>query len=113
MGTVQPFGTDTSWEQAATLLDDAFPLTRGSHGAAADYLVHGEHLLVILADGECTGLARPAQFVEAGGNPEAPQSIVLEHDGLQVEIEPCNRAARAAGLCREHRVQLLTAIAAA
>ena len=113
MGMQQPFDHDTSWERAAELLDSTFPLADGSHRTAAEYLVHFDHLLVIRADGSCTGLAHPGQFVEAGGNEEAPQSILLEHEGLQVEIEPCNRAARAAGRCREHRLQLLTALAAA
>ena len=113
MGMRQPTDLDTSWEQAASLLDDTFPLARGSHRDAAEYLLQLDHLLVILADGACTGLARPGQFVEAGGNAEAPQSILLEHEGLQVEIEPCNRAARAAGRCREHRAQLLTVAEAA
>lgn len=113
MGTNQPIDFDTSWEQATELLDASFPLADGSHRQAADYLVHGEHLLVILRDGTCTGLARSGQFVEAGGDPEAPRSILLENDGLQVEIEPCSRAARAAGRCREHRLELLTEIAAA
>ena len=113
MGMIRSTGFDTSWTRAAELLDATFPLASGSHGEAAEYLVHGEHLLVILPDGTCTGLARAGQFVEAGGHPEAPRSILLEHEGLQVEIEPCTRRAAAAGLCREHRLQLLTALEAA
>ena len=113
MGMQQPFDLDTSWNRSGEVLDETFPLAEGSHRDAVDYLVHFEHLLVILADGTCTGLARSAQFVEAGGNPEAPSSIVLEQSGLQMEIVPCNRAARAAGRCREHRLHRLSALAAA
>lgn len=113
MGMQQPFDLDTSWDQAAERLDAAFPLAEGSHRDALDYLVHFEHLLVILADGSCTGLARGGQFVEAGGDPEAPRSILLEEDGVQMEIEPCNRAARAAGRCREHRLHRVSTLAAA
>lgn len=112
MGMSQTF-EDAGWSEAATVLDERFALATGSHGDAVDYLVQLDHLLVILADGRCTGLARPGQFVEAGGNPEAPQSILLERDGVRVEIEPCSRGARAAGLCREHRLRLIGALSAA
>ena len=112
MGMQQPNDLDTSWDRAAEFLDDTFPLAEGSHREATEYLVQFDHLLVIREDGSCTGLARAGQFVEAGGNIEAPRSILLEHEGLQVEIEPCTRRAKAAGLCREHRLQLLTAVAA-
>lgn len=112
MDMQQPNDIDASWDRAAEFLDGAFPLADGSHRDAAEYLVQFDHLLIIRTDGSCTGLARPGQFIEAGGNFEAPQSILLGHEGLQVEIEPCTRRAKAAGLCREHRLQLLTALAA-
>jgi len=111
MGMSQPFRSSASWDQAVEMLDMTFPLAEGSHGSAADYLVYLEHLLVIRADGSCTGLARPGQFVEAGGNEESPQSILLEQGGLQVEIEPERRCPEADAR-REHRLQLLTSIAA-
>jgi hypothetical protein len=55
-------------------------------------------------------LKKPSQFVEAGGNFEAPSSIVLEQNGMQVEIEPAIFSASVAGCCAGHRMQLLTTI---
>lgn len=110
MGSNQHTEFDQSWHRAAELLDQKFPLHQGSHRTATDYVVHFDHLLVIRSDGSCTGLARPSQFVEAGGNWEAPESIVLEEEGLQVEIEPDRGALRAVGAApREHRLQMRTA----
>ncbi len=112
MGTNQDIDFDNSWHQAAEFLDQRFPLNQGSHRSATDYIVHFDHLLVIRSDGSCTGLARPAQFVEAGGHEHAPQSILLEEDGFQVEIEPVRGRLAAVGAApREHRLQLLTTIA--
>ena len=118
MGKSQTFDIDTGWERAAAFLDAAFPLSRGSHRDAADYLVQLDHLLVIAADGSCSGLARPGQLVEADGDDHAPSAITLAEDGdgeeaCRVEIEPCNRRARAEGRCREHRLHLLVETSAA
>ena len=109
MSTSQTTEFDQSWRRAAELLDSRFPLHEGSHRSATDYIVQFEHLLVIRSDGSCTGLARPSQFVEAGGHSDAPQSILLEEDGFQVEIEPDRGALAPVGAApREHRMQLLT-----
>ena len=113
MGKSQTFDIDTGWERAAAFLDAAFPLSRGSHRDAADYLVQQGHLLVIRADGSCTGLARPGQLVEFDGEAQAPEAILLEHEGLEVEIEPAARRGGAAVAAREHRMQLLAVLAAA
>ena len=112
MGMQQPFDHDTSWNRAAELLDARFPLADGSHRDAACYLVNNGHLLVISTEGFCTGLARPGQFVESDGDDGAPDSIVLERDGLQVEIEPGPCRPHEKGIERGHRLQLLTALAA-
>lgn len=108
MGMNQHFRTTASWDQAITLLDHSFPLAQGSHRTAAAYLVYFEHLLVIQADGTTTGLCRPSQFVEAGGDEQSPQSILLEHNGLQVEIEPAQHCANNDHVQPLHRMQLLT-----
>ncbi len=109
MGTNQHIEFDQSWHRAAELLDRKFPLHEGSHRSAADYVVHFDHLLIIRSDGSCTGLAQPSQFVEAGGDWESPQSIRLEDDGFQVEIEPDRGAIGAVGAApREHRLQMIT-----
>ncbi len=108
MGMNQQFKTSASWDQAINFLDKSFPLAEGSHAAANAYLVYFDHLLIIRADGTMTGLSSPAQFVEAGGNEESPQSILLESNGVQVEIEPDQAGAKCAGSMPNHRMQLLT-----
>lgn len=110
MGMNQPFRSSASWNEAVQLLDSAFPLHNGSHGSAQAYLVHFDHLVVIQADGSATALKHPAQFIEAGGNPEAPQSILLEQQGVQVEIEPARCSASVQPRNAGHRMQLLTRI---
>ncbi|ASJ72527.1 hypothetical protein [Granulosicoccus antarcticus] len=110
MGTNQPFRTSASWEQSVDMLDSTFPLSQGSHGTAIAYLVHFEHLVVIQADGTTTSLKTPSQFLDAGGNPEAPQSILLGNHGIQVEIEPATRKVTASDACPKHRMQLLTSL---
>lgn len=108
MGTNQPFRTSASWDQAIKMLDSMFPLQQGSHGSVKGYMMHFDHLVMIQADGSATALKRPSQFVEAGGNYEAPSSILLEQDGMQVEIEPASQSAAVTGCCSGHRMQLLT-----
>lgn len=108
MGMNQHFRTSASWDQAIGFLDQKFPLAEGSHGSATAYLVYFDHLLVIQADGTSTGLSQPSQFIEAGGNEEAPQSILLEHEGIQVEIEPAQTSGPQCAHGCNHRMQLLT-----
>ena len=108
MGMNQHFRSSASWDQAINLLDHSFPLAQGSHSTATAYLVYFDHLLVIQADGSTTGLSNPSQFVEAGGNEQAPQSILLDNHGLQVEIEPAQPCAANRSTQPAHRMQLLT-----
>ena len=110
MGMTQQFKTSASWDQAISFLDHSFPLAEGSHALAKAYLVYFDHLLVIQADGSATGLSSPSQFLEAGGNEESPQSILLQSNGLQVEIEPDQACANAQGSMPNHRMQLLTQV---
>lgn len=110
MGMNQPFRTSASWNQAIHMLDATFPLAEGSHGNATAYLVHFEQLAVFLADGSVTTLRHPSQFIDADGDPQAPESILLEQQGIQVEIEPLGRQASANGQCPQHRLQLLTTL---
>lgn len=110
MGMTQQFKTSANWDQAISFLDHSFPLAEGSHASATAYLVYFDHLLVIQADGSATGLSSPSQFVEAGGNEESPQSILLQNEGVQVEIEPDQTCANAQGAMPNHRMQLLTQI---
>lgn len=110
MGTNQHFRTTASWDQAIDFLDHSFPLTEGSHRTVTSYLSYFDHLLAIQSDGTTTGLVKPSQFVEASGIEDAPCCIRLEHNGLQVEIEPARRSAAHGQGNPEHRMQLLTEI---
>ncbi len=110
MGMNQHFRTNANWDQAVSLLDHSFPLAQGSHSTATAYLVYFDHLLVIQADGTTCGLIKPSQFVSAGGHEESPRSILLEHKGIQVEIEPAQHCACDRREQPGHRMQLLTQI---
>ena len=69
------------------LLDDITPLAAGSHGGATSYAVDYDGLIVTLANGSTTRLAEPRQFVGYRGATAAPESIVLVHNELHVEIQ--------------------------
>jgi malate synthase len=64
-------------------LDRTFPLAKGSHADATSYGVRDDGLTVALADGSSTGLADPAAFA---GWRQAPNAILLKHNGLHAEI---------------------------
>lgn len=71
---------------AKEFLDSAFPLTDGSHKDAVSYIVYFQNLMVILADGSTVGLQAPSQFAAKSGPKDDPESIVLKHKDLHVEI---------------------------
>jgi malate synthase len=63
---------------AKAFLDAAVPLASGSHADVTAYAV---------ADGALVpALAEPAAFVGYRGDPEAPDTILLRHNGLHIEI---------------------------
>ncbi|WP_347401074.1 malate synthase G [Microbacterium esteraromaticum] len=67
------------------LLDQAAPLTEGSHADATGYRVDAEGLAVATASG-IRRLSDPATFVGFAGPADAPTSVLLRHHGLHVEI---------------------------
>jgi malate synthase len=69
------------------LLDEYVPLEAGSHVDATGYLVQGGELAVRLDGGDVSRLADPGQFVGHTGPAEAPESVLLVHRGLHLEIE--------------------------
>jgi malate synthase len=71
---------------AREFLDETFPLNHGSHKDVTGYSLYYQHLLAYFADGSCTGLAKPSQFVALSGQPTQPTSVVLNNNGLHVEI---------------------------
>ncbi len=71
---------------ARAFLDRAAPLASGSHADAAAYVVGDQGLIVRLKDGKEVALATPAQYVGRRGSADAPEAVLLRHNGLHLEI---------------------------
>jgi len=71
---------------ARQVLDQCAPLAHGSHADATGYNAEGGNLSVMLKDGATTGLRSPFQFVGYQGDPGTPSSILLQHNGLHLDI---------------------------
>ncbi len=72
---------------ARKFLDSAVPLAGGSHVDAILYAVTDGQLRVRLNNGNDAALEQPELFVGYLGNAEAPQSVLLQHNGLHIEIQ--------------------------
>ncbi|WAJ28557.1 malate synthase G [Antarcticirhabdus aurantiaca] len=70
---------------AKEFLDQVAPLAGGSHADVEAYSVRDGALFVSTAGGE-TGLADPRAFAGFRGAAEAPEAVLLRHNGLHVEI---------------------------
>ena len=68
-------------------LDQAVPLTEGSHRGSTNYRVDGGALWVTLASGRNVGLADPGALAGFQGDPAAPHSVLLRHHGLHIDIQ--------------------------
>jgi malate synthase len=68
------------------VLDRTVPLRKGSHIDAAAYSVKGGKLAVKLKDGSSTGLQDAAQFIGFQGTAKDPSSVLLQHNGLHIDI---------------------------
>ncbi|MFM0071297.1 malate synthase G [Paraburkholderia sediminicola] len=71
---------------ARQFLDEAAPLSNGSHVDATLYSVEGGKLVVTLKSGK-TELKTPAQFIGYQGDASAPSAVLLKHNGLHFEIQ--------------------------
>jgi malate synthase len=71
---------------ARDVLDKAVPLDGASHAETLGYSVADGRLSARLADGKEAGLSAPEQFVGYTGNADAPDTILLAHHGLHLEI---------------------------
>ncbi len=71
---------------ARHVLDRTAPLKKGSHLDSTGYRVEAGALVVTLADGRTTVLAKPVQFVGYQGDAAAPSSVLLVHHGLHLDI---------------------------
>lgn len=72
---------------ARQVLDDTAPLAAGSHKDSTGYRVEGGQLVVSLANGSTTGLKDASQFKGYQGSAAAPSSVLLQHNGLHLDIQ--------------------------
>ena len=71
---------------ARHVLDRTAPLKTGSHLDATGYRVDAGALVVTLANGKVTALAKPAQFIGHQGRAAAPSGVLLQHHGLHLDL---------------------------
>lgn len=77
-------------EYARYVLDRTVPLKKGSHIDSTGYAVRGGELVVTLKDGKkgekTTTLKDSSQFVGYQGKASEPTSVLLQHNGLHLDI---------------------------
>jgi malate synthase len=69
------------------LLDRHFALERDTHKHVIQYFIKNNQLAVHFGDGSETTLLKPQQFIGYTGKPGNPDSILLCHHNLHVEIK--------------------------
>jgi malate synthase len=72
---------------ARAFLDDAAPLTAGSHVDSTGYKIVDGKLVVALKGGSNSGLRDDAQLIGFQGAADAPIAVLLKHNGLHFEIQ--------------------------
>ncbi|MBA4262844.1 MAG: malate synthase G, partial [Comamonadaceae bacterium] len=79
-------------EYCRHVLDRCAPLKKGSHLGSTGYKVNKDGELVVgLAVGGTSKLADKSQFIGFQGEAKAPSAVLLQHNGLHLEIQ-INRA---------------------
>ncbi|MBP6406797.1 MAG: malate synthase G [Ramlibacter sp.] len=73
-------------EYARHVLDRTAPLKGGSHVGSTGYAVVGGQLVVTLANGKTAGLKNAKQFIGYQGNAANPSAVLLQHNGLHLDI---------------------------
>jgi len=88
---------------ARNVLDRTAPLRKGSHRDTVAYSVKNGKLAVRLKDGSNTSLQDAVQFVGFQGSAKDPSSVLLQHNGLHLDIRIDRSTAigksDAAGVC--------------
>ncbi len=74
-------------ERARNLLDRHFALERDTHKHVTQYFIKNNQLTVHFGDGSETTLLKPQQFIGYTGKPENPDSVLLCHHSLHLEIK--------------------------
>jgi malate synthase len=72
---------------AREFLDQAAPLSTGSHREATDYAIRDGQLSITIAAGATVALAQPEKFVGFTGEASTPTGILLCNNGLHIEIQ--------------------------
>ncbi len=85
-GTYNPVRGAKVIEYARHVLDRTAPLAGGSHVGSQGYRIVAGALQVTLANGKTAGLKKPAQFVGFQGSADAPSAVLLQHNGLHLDI---------------------------
>jgi len=74
-------------EYARHVLDRTAPLKKGSHVGSTGYRVNKDGQLVVsLKDGGTSKLQDNSQFVGFQGEAKAPSSVLLQHNGLHIDV---------------------------
>ncbi len=73
-------------EYARHVLDRTAPLAKASHLDATGYSIVGGALVVALKNGKTAGLKKARQLVGWQGAAAAPSSVLLQHNGLHLDI---------------------------
>ncbi|WP_160153640.1 malate synthase G [Microbulbifer sp. ALW1] len=68
-------------------LDQAAPLNGTSHTEVREYRINGSLLEAVLRNGKVAALKDSRQFAGYRGDQEAPEAILLNHNGLHFEIQ--------------------------
>jgi len=86
-GAYNPVRGDKVIAYARTVLDEAAALASGEHTGTTNYTIADGKLVVTLADGTTTGLAQPEKLVGFNGSADSPTAILLQNNGLHIEIQ--------------------------
>jgi malate synthase len=74
-------------EYARHVLDQCAPLRKGSHIDSVAYSIKAGKLVIKLKDGANTSLADPSQCLGYQGEAKAPSAVLLQHNGLHLDIQ--------------------------
>ena len=77
--------------RAEAFLDEMVGLEQGGYGAVVQFALRqiggGKQVVATLQDGSEVGLANPAQFVGYNGEGDHLSAVLLQHNGLHIEIQ--------------------------
>jgi malate synthase len=84
--TYNPLRGNKVVEYARNFLDQIAPLEQGSHSLATAYRIEQNQLVIVQGSNQ-TVLREPSKFIGFIGNHSSPTAILLQNNGLHVEIQ--------------------------